>query len=91
MSPFSRRAAIANAPLSGVLTDYLSRADLARELGVNERTLDRWQRLHCGPPLTHVGRQILYRKAAVREWLQSQERQPRDARAATHYSAFTEK
>jgi Helix-turn-helix domain len=63
-------------PQLGLLADYLTRADLAVELGLNERTLERWQRRNSGPPLCRMGRQILYRRQAVLAWLQVQEREP---------------
>lgn len=59
------------APL--VKLDYLEPAELARELDVSERTIHRWHVLRIGPPRVAIGRKILYRRASVIEWLESQE------------------
>jgi hypothetical protein len=54
----------------GVLADYVSEADLARELGVGWRTLFRWRtQTHEAPPFIRVSRRIFYHREAVREWL----------------------
>ena len=54
-------------------SEYLDRPTLASALNVNVRTLDRWHVERRGPARTVVGRRILYRTAAVREWLQANE------------------
>ncbi len=59
-----------------LLEGYLKREQLAKELGKTLRTIDRWERRRIGPPRVVVGRMILYRKEAVREWLLSQEQPP---------------
>ena len=56
-----------------VLTDFLTKQELAAELGCEMRTLDRWDTLGIGPPRTHVGRRVLYRRASVQKWLAAQE------------------
>jgi hypothetical protein len=56
-----------------VLDDFMSVQELAAELKHNRRTLDRWHRLGTGPPRTLVGRTIMYRRDAVRQWLAEQE------------------
>jgi predicted DNA-binding transcriptional regulator AlpA len=58
-----------------VLDGFLRREELARQLGVSPRTIDRWQSLREGPPRVHIGHTILYEVKAVREWLRSQEEQ----------------
>ena len=61
-----------------VTSEYMDREQLASELGVNVRTLDRWHLERKGPPRTVVGRRILYRGAAVQDWLRRNEQdQPR--------------
>jgi hypothetical protein len=60
-----------------ILSDFLTKEELAVELRRNPRTLDRWDVLGMGPPRTHVGRKILYRRASVQKWLAAQERMPR--------------
>ena len=57
----------------GVLTDYLTPAELAAELGISGRTLERWARLRECPPRTRLGKRIVYRRAAVTEWLRARE------------------
>jgi hypothetical protein len=56
-----------------ILAEFLTREELAAELGCNPRTLDRWYVLSMGPPRTLVGRKILYRRASVHAWLRGRE------------------
>jgi hypothetical protein len=56
-----------------ILRDFLTKQELAAELGCEMRTLDRWYVLGVGPPRTHVGRKVLYRRASVQKWLAAQE------------------
>lgn len=58
---------------AGLLTGWLNRAELARELSISVDTLQRWETRRIGPPCVRVGRKVLYRKDAVREWLCEQE------------------
>jgi phage terminase Nu1 subunit (DNA packaging protein) len=56
-----------------ILSDFLTKEELASELGPKMRTLDRWDALGIGPPRTRVGRKVLYRRASVQRWLAAQE------------------
>lgn len=56
-----------------ILSDFLTKQELATELKRNPRTLDRWAVLGMGPPRTHVGRKVLYRRVSVQKWLFAQE------------------
>jgi hypothetical protein len=56
-----------------ILSEFLTKEELAAELRRNPRTLDRWDVLGVGPPRTRVGRQVLYRRATVQKWLVAQE------------------
>jgi hypothetical protein len=56
-----------------ILSEFLTKEELAAELRRNPRTLDRWDVLGVGPPRTRVGRQVLYRRATVQKWLAAQE------------------
>jgi hypothetical protein len=56
-----------------ILSEFLTKEELAAELRRNPRTLDRWDVLGMGPPRTHVGRQVFYRRASVQKWLAAQE------------------
>ena len=65
-----------------ILDGYLSRRDLAHQLGKSTRTLDRWAALRTGPPRTLMGQTILYRVDDVRRWLAAQrEDRPQRRRA----------
>jgi hypothetical protein len=56
-----------------ILSDFLTKEELAAELRRNERTLDRWDALGVGPPRTCIGRTVLYRRVSVQKWLAAQE------------------
>lgn len=56
-----------------ILSEFLTKEELAEQLLRNPRTLDRWAVLGMGPPRTHVGRKVLYRRASVQKWLVAQE------------------
>jgi predicted DNA-binding transcriptional regulator AlpA len=58
-----------------VLDGFLRREELAQQLGLSPRTIDRWEALRKGPPRVCVGRTILYNVESVREWLRSKEQQ----------------
>lgn len=60
----------------GLLDGWMSRAELACELGLSTDTLARWETRRIGPPCVRIGRRIVYRRGAVREWLVGQERGP---------------
>ena len=54
---------------AGLLADYLTPAQVAEELGVNPRTLDRWYQLRRGPVRTRIGKRVLYARKDVADWL----------------------
>jgi hypothetical protein len=56
-----------------LLSDYFTQEEAATELKVTERTLDRWERLREGPPITRLGRRILYRRSSLQAWLRRRE------------------
>jgi hypothetical protein len=56
-----------------LLSEFLTKEELAAELRRNVRTLDRWDALGLGPPRTCFGRTILYRRTSVQKWLVEQE------------------
>lgn len=58
----------------GVLHGWISRLDLALELGLTVDTLRRWEARRFGPPCVRAGRKVYYRRDAVQDWLQQQER-----------------
>jgi hypothetical protein len=59
---------------TALLADYLTAPELADELHVSKRTLDRWHAERRGPPRVTLQRQIFYRRAAVQRWLLDNER-----------------
>ena len=63
-----------------MLSDWMTRAELAAELGLTTETLSRWDARRVGPAPTRVGRKVLYRRETVRAWLLAQEA-ARDAKA----------
>jgi len=60
----------------GILADWISRNELARELGITTDTLGRWAAQRKGPAYVKAGRKIFYRRDVVRAWLQSKEVKP---------------
>ena len=58
---------------AGLLSGWISRLDLALELGVTVETLRRWELLRSGPTCVRAGRKIYYRRDAVQDWLMQQE------------------
>ena len=67
-----------------LLEDYIDKPALAAELKRTQRTLERWERLGIGPPVTRIERQVLYYIPSVQEWLRSRERKmPRERRRAS--------
>lgn len=65
-----------------LLQEWISRAELAQELGVCVETLRRWADARRGPAFVRAGRKILYRRSSVLKWLEEQETggQPRERR-----------
>lgn len=61
---------------NSLLSGYLSQEELAREINVTVRTVQRWEAQRLGPPITRVGGRPMYRKESVREWLHSLEAKP---------------
>lgn len=60
------------APPVPLLSDYLTIIELAAQLGRTPTTLYRWHVRDIGPPRVRLGRKVLYKRAAVIEWLESQ-------------------
>ncbi len=59
-----------------ILDGFLTESACAEALNKSQRTLRIWRHQRCGPPFTRLGKEILYRKSAVLDWLQSNEQQP---------------
>ena len=65
-----------------VLSEYLSRDDLAGQLDKSVRTLERWERQRTGPRITNVGNRVMYHVDDVRAWLRAQRREAPHALAS---------
>jgi predicted DNA-binding transcriptional regulator AlpA len=50
--------------------------EAAVELHRHSRTLKRWRDLGEGPAYVRIGREVLYRRSAIRQWLLAREVQP---------------
>jgi len=70
-----------------LLSEYVTPAQLARELDVSERTVHRWHALRQGPPRTKIGNKVLYRRAAVDSWLSRHESDPDRERRRSRQTA----
>lgn len=57
----------------GLLDEWMPRRELARIIGVSSDTLKRWETRRIGPPCIRIGRKVLYRRGAVKDWLLEQE------------------
>jgi transcriptional regulator with XRE-family HTH domain len=78
----SKQPAPASAPIpSSLLEDFYTQPALAGELGVNKRTLQRWEQKRIAPPHIQIGRMRLYSKATVRTWLLANETKQLQRRA----------
>ena len=62
-------------PHAHLLGEYDNEAECAAGIKKSKRTLQRWRRLGMGPPVTFVGKTIMYRRASVTAWLIEQERE----------------
>jgi hypothetical protein len=56
-----------------LLKKYRSRKKLAEALDVAELTLVRWEQNGTGPPVTRIGRQVMYSIEGTQKWLASLE------------------
>lgn len=54
--------------------EYVTEAELASVLNRDTNTLRRWAVDRKGPPRTTMGRSVVYRVGAFRQWLLDQER-----------------
>jgi predicted site-specific integrase-resolvase len=59
--------------IENILADFLTQDEAAAELKVRRRTLDRWRQLGDGPPITKLGRRVLYRRKSLEAWLRARE------------------
>ena len=64
-----------------LLDGWLTRGQVASEIGVSVDTLQRWETRRIGPPCVRIGRKVFYRAEAFRDWLISRERGPTTSKA----------
>lgn len=55
---------------------YLTTEELAQSLAISPQTLAQWRSQGRGPPYLKFGGRVLYRIAAVQEWLAGKECYP---------------
>lgn len=60
-----------NTPPS-VLSQYLTRKQLAAELGVTVRTISRWRWERKGPAAHIIGGRVYFKRSDVEAWLEKQ-------------------
>jgi hypothetical protein len=72
-----------------IAANYIPRKQLAKQLGerlrgrpYSEFTLIAWEKDGKGPPVTRIGRDVVYRTASVEKWLQAQERAAKNSTSA---------
>lgn len=82
MSTDHQQQETANSEQLKLLGGWLTRVQVAEQVGVSVDTLQRWETRRIGPPCVRIGRKVLYRAEAFREWLISRERGPVTAKAA---------
>jgi hypothetical protein len=59
-----------------LLSEFLTIDELARELKRKPETLKFWRKRRTGPPVTKLGKQVLYRRASVIAWIAACELKP---------------
>ena len=69
-------------PVAKLLGEFLTRTEMAEELGKSPRTLERWERQRKGPPVTRNGITPLYHIPGARAWLRAQAQEAPDAMAS---------
>jgi hypothetical protein len=73
-------APAAGDPLSFIAENYLTKPELANALKRTVRTLDRMILHGDGPPITRIGRTMLFRRDGVPEWQRLRETPTRPVR-----------
>lgn len=58
--------------MTTLLSDYITREQLAKELNVTTRTIDKWSWLSRGPAKIKIGARCYYHRQDVLAWLDSQ-------------------
>jgi len=63
-----------------VLSEWMTRVELAAELRISVETLRKWDARRVGPPFAKVGTRVMYRRESVRTWLRGLEVEAVDRR-----------
>lgn len=66
-----------------LLKDYMTTKQLAKDLGLCDRTIVRWTKKVEGLPFTQLGNRRLFKRETVIAWLDAQERRPNARRRAS--------
>lgn len=66
------KSALHDANQRRILANYYSRQELADQLGITLRSLERWAWLRKGPKRTYIGNRVYYHRSAVEKWLSEQ-------------------
>jgi hypothetical protein len=69
-----------NVAMPELLENYLDRRSLARQLGVSERSVFRYENQPDGLPSLLLGGRRMYKLDSVRAWLERRERKPNPTR-----------
>jgi hypothetical protein len=64
-----------------ILSDYITRPKLAKQLRKSVFTLWRWEKGEVGPAVTKIGRDPYYHIDAVRDWLKSRQTETVDKKS----------
>ena len=59
-----------------ILSGWLPREEVARQLKLTSETMQRWAREQRGPRFVKIGQDVYYSWTAVREWLEAQQLGP---------------
>jgi len=73
MGASSEAQAMAAEADMAVLDGWMTRPEMAEQIGISVDTLARWETRRIGPPCVRIGRKVYYRVEAFREWLRDQE------------------
>lgn len=73
MGASSQARAMAAEAGMAVLDGWMTRPEMADQIGISVDTLARWETRRIGPPCVRIGRKVYYRVEAFREWLRDQE------------------
>ncbi|WP_442577757.1 helix-turn-helix domain-containing protein [Mesorhizobium sp. ASY16-5R] len=66
--------------MTALLDGYLTRDELAREMGLNPRTIIRYQNQPDGLPSTKFGKRVFFKRESVARWIEKHERHPNPTR-----------